>query len=613
MSETMKTVTEHVWSHICTAPTKVAMLVTKQKPTQAKPRVVRITWHEYGLMVAQAALFLRQAGMKKGDRVAMIGDCSPEWAVINRAIQSRGGIIVGIYGDSTPDQVAHILKDSGASLLLIENSEEWGRLSAGVDILLKPHSFAQVLQHVPDREETEKEFWRLRLTYDQKLLNFGIDADPPVALDDVCSLIYTSGSTGTPKGVVLTHRNLAASCESLARRGFNFDSRDTFLHYLTFVHVYGRANGLEIAERFATTSCFCTKDELKEALPLYKPTVMLGVPRVWNRFKKGIESKVQNKRGLQGMLARWALTGEKRGVRHLIAEALVFRKIRRTLGAGRLRILLSGSAAIPVETVKFFNVLGLTLREGYGLTETCGGICANTLNDNKFGSLGKPIDGVEIKIVPDPDFPAASTGVLWVRGACVFKGYWNMAEKNKEVFDQENWFNTGDIVYRDEDGFLWYRGRKNRNKKLDTGKFYSEEKIQAAMDGSSIVSAVVPTGEGRAFVGALIFIDPEAAKELVGQNQLPEPGNELLFYARHPAVRHAVAETVAKANNSLEPWERVKHWEIVPVVPSVENGLLTNTQKIRIEAAKERFLAVTEEIHSRTRDENSEHSNPAAH
>jgi long-chain acyl-CoA synthetase len=613
MSKNMKTVTEHVWSRICAEPTKLAMRVTIQKPTEAKPRVVGITWHEYGLMVAQAALFLRQAGMKKGERVAMIGDCTPEWAVINRAIQSLGGIIVGIYGDSTPDQVAHILKDSGASLLLIENNEDWGRLSAGVDILLKPHSFAQVLPHVADRKEIDKEFWRLRLTYDQKLLNFGIDAESPVQLDDVCSLIYTSGSTGTPKGVVLTHRTLAASCESLARRGFNFDSRDTFLHYLTFVHVYGWANGLEIAERFGTISCFCTKEGLKEALALYKPTVMLGVPRVWNRFKKGIETQIQNKPGLQGKIARWALAGEKKGFRQLIAELLVFSKIRRKLGAQRLRILLSGSAAIPVETVKFFNAIGLTLREGYGLTETCGGICANTLDDNKFGSLGKPIDGVEIKIVPDPDFPDANTGVLWVRGDCVFKGYWNMPEKNKEVFDQENWFNTGDIVYQDEDGFLWYRGRKSRNKKLDTGKFYSEEKIQAAIDGSSIVSAVVPTGEGRAFVGALIFIDPEAAKELVGQNQLPEPGNELLFYARHPAVRHAVAEAVARANNSLQPWERVKHWEIVPVVPTVKNGLLTNTQKIRIEAAKMRFLPQIEEIHSRTRDENSEHSNPAAH
>lgn len=186
-----------------------------------------------------------------------------------------------------------------------------------------------------------------------------------------------------------------------------------------------------------------------------------------------------------------------------------------------------------------------------------------------------------------------------------------MPEKTREVFDDDGWFNTGDIVHKGDGDYLWYRGRLSRQKKLDTGKFYSEEKIQAAMDGSNIVSAVVPTGEGRSFVGALIFIDVDGAKELCAGKSSPAPAEELLFYAQNAAVRHAVAETVTKANKLLEPWETVKHWEIVPVVPSVPNGLFTNTQKIRIEEALRRFPEYIEIVHARSRNDDSEHCLPS--
>jgi long-chain acyl-CoA synthetase len=637
MSKNLQTVVAHVWSHVVERADRPAFLVKNEGPAEqdvvvlgggfpratvidVRPPVLGISWNDYGHMVAEASLFLRKLGVKKGDRVALLGWDSAEWMIVNRAIQSLGAITVPIYPNTTGDQVTYILQDSGATILLADDAKQFAKVKEDVAATLNKITFGDVLHAVPCfngrtrkygekraelafRDEAKAEFKRLVSMYTgagQGTSAFTTDyrPAPDAELDAVSTLIYTSGSTGNPKGVMLTHRNLISSSDSLARRGFDFGEDDVMLHYLPFAHIYGKANGLEICERFAVCSAFTSPEHVKEGLLLYRPTILLGVPRVWNKFRDGIQGEMAKAKGLKGKLIKWALTADQPGLKRTICDLLVFSKVRKGLGADRLRVLLSGSAAIPVDTIKFFNLIGLNLREGYGLTETTGGITANSLDSNKFGSLGKPIDNTEIRIVPRAIDTDKNTGVLWVRGGSIFAGYWNNPAKNKQVFDADGWFLTGDVVYQDEDGFLWYRGRDSRQKKLDTGKFYSEEKIQAALEGNPLLSAVVPVGEGKPFVGALIFVDAAEARKIAPG---APKGGELEFYAQSEAVKSAIKAAIEQANKSLEQWETVKQFEIVPVEPTVNNGLMTPTLKIRSEAAIARFQPQIDAIYARKR------------
>ncbi|SRR5579875_245077 len=626
----VKSVTEQVWSNIITYPDQAAALIPNEGPAElvlstmpvagafsvinVRPDVLAVSWREYGHMVAEATLFLKGRQVKRGDRLAILGWDSLEWMVVNRAAQCLGAVIVPIYPNTNQDQVAHILNDSGASLIVCESARmlaEKVNAEQFPDDKLGKALFADVLAGVGDytgktrkpgqrrqpltfRPEAIAEFERLVAAYTTD------GGEHAFAYDDVSSLIYTSGSTSLPKGAMLTHKNVAAACALLRNLGFDFsiDNEDIMLHYLPFGHVYGKVDGVEICECFGVTSCFCTPETMKEALRLYRPTLLLGVPRVWNRIKAEIERKATGN-GLTARVLRWALNQKQPGFKQNIARSLVFPKIRKEMGTDRVRLTLSGSASIPMETVEFFNLIGLALREGYGLTETCGGFAASTLADYKYNSLGKPGPGAEIRLEKREQDTEPNTGVLWVRGDFVFAGYWRRPEKNAEVFDADGWFNTSDIVHLDADGFLWYRGRASRQKKLDTGKFYSEETIQVALEANPLIEAAVPTGEGKPFVGALIFLEPAAARKLAGAP--PAGVDPAEFYARNTAVFAAVANAVAQANKGLQSWETVKQWAIVPVQPTVDNGLLTPTLKIRSEEALKRYAPIVDSLYARKR------------
>lgn len=627
MKTRVNSVTEQVWSNIGAMGDNPAALVKYEGPTEyqiapvamvrppvvvnTRPETVAISWRDYGHMVAEAVLFLRERGIKPGDRVALLGIDTLQWMVLNRAIQSLGAIVVPIYDVSDDKGVAHILNDSTPVLLLVENAalrDEKVAHELVADKALPVVLFADALAHLPNYtgKGATPGAWRNALAfrpeataeYERLIATFAQGASPlPYSADDISTLIYTSGSTSLPKGAMLTHKNIVSSCVMLKALGFDFTTDDILLHYLPFAHVYGKANGLEIAEFFGVVSCFAPATQMKDALPLYRPTILLGVPKVWNRVRSELEKKAQSG-AFDGKLLRFAFS-HKTGIGGWIASH-IFQKVRRKMGTDRVRLLLSGSAAIPMETVALFNQMGMNLREGYGLSETCGGFMANTLTDYAYGSLGKLGPGARIKLVKREGIDTEeNTGILWVKGDFVFKGYWNKPDKNAELFDADGYFCTGDIVHIDESGRGWFRGRASRQKKLDIGKFYSEETIQTEMEKNLLIMACVPTGEGRSFVGALVFLDPEQAKRLAGP--VAAGTDAMTFYAQNAAVRAAVAEQVKVANTALQPWEVIRQWEIVPVEPTVANGLLTTTLKIKTEEALKRFASTVEELYARKR------------
>ncbi|HEY9774437.1 MAG TPA: AMP-binding protein [Planktothrix sp.] len=646
MRKVAKTVNERVWQHIEDMSESPAFLVKNQGgvqqvvsalPAAGRPVVLNtrektreVSWKIYGHMVAELSLFLQQSNIKPGDRVAILGWDSYQWMVLNRAIKCLGGIVVPLYPNTTPEQDAHIINDSTPKLLFAEDAglakkilPELCTAAPDLRVVLYADAFKNVPDvsgknilsdiHVAGKRFLDKapsdgpeefstaakaEFERLKTLYTT-------GADPGFASSSPSTLIYTSGSTSLPKGAIHTHESIAASCQLLLDLGFDFNPSDILLHYLPFAHIYGLANGVEMCEWVGVISAFSMPTELKETLPLYEPTALLGVPRVWNRMRVEVE-KQTTAAGFQGKMLRWAFK-QKKGLGHLFANILVFRKIRKKLGMNKVRLIMSGSAAIPMDTVEFFNQIGISLREGYGLTETCGGITASTLVNFKYNSLGKPAPGVEWKIVPreggvDADEP--KKGKLYVKGKFLFCGYWNNEKKTKEAF-VDGWFDTGDIVSQDEDGYLWYRGRAGRQKKLDTGEFYGEELIQTAMENFDLVQAAVPTGEGYPSVGALFFLDAATAKKIAG----PAPAGVALheYLAKSDKVREALKQVVTEANAALlaggqaKKWEQVRSWEIIPLEATVDNGLLTPSLKIKNEEVLKRYADMVKAMYAKNR------------
>lgn len=629
------------WSHVFEKPDKLAVYVKNQAKLEtyvfgggvppARPVVAQVkaapyrslTWRQCGHLVAELMSYFIDHGFQKGDRVAILAWNSPEWVWTDIAVQSLGGVTVPIYPNTSGEGARDILADSGAKFLLSDDVEQIQKVEPyaikSPDFLCR--LFSQALENAPDytgkndpptnsygvcpplefSAKTKARFQLLQfehIAYDR----FAYSIDP----SSTATIIYSSGSTGNPKGVPITHGNIAAACQALGRHGFKFKPDDLYLSYLPLAHVYERVNGTALCIWNAVPMAFSNPEELPHVLPVICPTILLGVPAVWRKMKTRIESELQAATGARRVLIDWAFAestnlGLFGNGRRKLAQAIVFKTIRGKLG-GRLRMLISGGAAIKPEVIGFFSKLGLNLRQGYGLTESSGGIAAETDENNRVGSVGKLIDCNAVKFVVNEDNPDPKKQIIFLRGDCIIQHYHNLPEVDAKSFDSEGWFNTGDLGWMDADGYLYITGRKKREGKTQQGKYYSPENIENAFDGSAIVQYVVPVGDDRPFIGALIFVNQVTAKSLLAQKDLIADEKEsLLAFSTNDLVQKAVAEAVAKANTTLEHWEQVGQYEIVPVEATVANGLLTPTLKIRSERVMEQYKDLITAIYSRKR------------
>jgi len=611
------------WSHVFTTPDKIAVLAKNEAPEPSSADLVLmsagypgagpvwvnteqpshrgITWRECGLIVAEIMCFLEKQGFKQHDRAAILAWNRPEWVWTDLAIQSLGGTSVPIYPNSATDQVTYILGDSGANSIFVDGADQLAKCGGRKGVVA--HTFANAVKMALDftgatnRKASPEALQMLGAIAHEfhrpvsgKFL--GIDGS------DIATIIYTSGSTGVPKGVVLTHHNISSACESLLRHGFTFTKDDIYLSYLPLAHVYERVNGTSLCLWFGVTSAFCKVEEMADVVKQIRPTVLLGVPAVWRKIKDKAEAQLTAATGLKRKLINWSMKQTKPGFGRMIADALVFKKIRAALG-GRVRVMLSGGAPIAGDVINFFDLTGFTLRQGYGLTETCGGIAVNTIDNNRPGSVGRVVDCIEVKIVPEPG-DTSGAGVIWLKGDCVTPGYWQLPDANAKSF-KDGWFDTGDLGRFDKDGYLYITGRKKRLLKTDGGKYVAPEKLENAFDGiDELVQYVVPVGDGKPFIGALIFVNQDKARKLLADKSVALPASDLpAFFATHPAIVTRVAEIVAQANKSLERWETIKQFNIVPMAATVDNGLLTNKLSIRTEEVLKRYKPLEDELFTR--------------
>ncbi len=442
---------------------------------------------------------LLQLGVQKGDRIGLLAETRYEWAYADLAILCAGAVTVPIYSTLPEKQVEYIINNSEMTLIFVSDGTQLQKI---LDIrkecpLLKTVVVfdppAQLSPGILTLELMIKE-GKDSLKKDPAMVrNRAAECKP----DDVFTLVYTSGTTGEPKGVMLTHSNVISNVESLLQF-FTFNQNDVALSFLPLSHILERMAGYYTMLSRGTTIAYAESIEaMPKNLGEVRPTILISVPRVYEKFYARVMDNVAGEHGLKKKMATWALKvaaefSETKlnnrspsiflSLKHGIADKLVFSKIRGRLG-GRLRILMSGGAALPRQLAHFFYGLGLTILEGYGLTETSPVIAVNRPDHFKFGTVGPAIPGVEVKIAED--------GEILTRGPHIMKGYYKKPKETAEVMTADGWFKTGDIGEVDAEGFLRITDRKKDLLKTSGGKYIAPQFVENSLKTSKYVTQIV--------------------------------------------------------------------------------------------------------------------------
>lgn len=563
-----------------------------------------IPYADLRAMVAQFARGLQSLGIRRGDRFALLSENRPEWIVTDLAMMKLGAVNVSLYPTLAPRQIEHILNDAGAKYAVVSNQMH---LKKVLGVIGAVPSLCNIIlisgkEAPPDPRvilySGVMEMGDSPQVRDANVIPVGAD---PIKPDDLLTVIYTSGTTGNPKGVMLTHRNLASNIIGSAEC-IPFTHEDRVLSFLPLSHSYERMAGYYTAMACGVTIAFAESAEtLRENLVEVRPTVVMMVPRAFERLYNRVRKQAAEQPIVRRKLFEWAVgvggryagaskgTGVSFGLRigHVIADRLVFRKIRAMLG-GRIRFLVSGGAALATGIGEFFEAVGITIIEGYGMTECSPVVSFNRLDAYEFGTVGKPIPGVEVTVAPD--------GEILVRGPNVMKGYWNDESSTAEVIDRNGWLHTGDIGRFNENGFLVITDRKKHLFVTSGGKNVAPQPIENLFLRSELIDQFVLIGDGRMFLTALIVPNFDRVRDHALERNLTVADDGEL--TRRPEIRLMFENEIAALQKNLASHERVRRFEILDRPFSVENGELTPTLKIRREIVESRFKNVIDGMYA---------------
>ena len=540
------------------------------------------TYNEFQRLVGAAASALQRMGVGPGDRVAVISNNRLEWAIFAYGTYSLGAAYVPTYESQSTDEWAFILQDSGAKVCFVANAMIRDQIAAVREQI--PN-----LQHVICFDCGEAE----------SLLGEG--AGHPINLqvpsdDTVASLIYTSGTTGKPKGVMLTHFNLASNASACLEIS-PASGEERSLAFLPWAHVFGGALELNSQIAYGASMAICEDtSHLLEYLPEVQPTMLFAVPRIWNRVYDGVRKQVSDKpKAVQQIFDRGMIAKSKkrRGetlslsekVVLALAEKLVFSKIVARFG-GRLKFAFSGAAALSAEVAQFVDNLGITVLEGYGLTETSAGTTGSTLADRRFGAVGKPFPGVVIKIAEGVGGARPGEGEIIVYGQGVMKGYYNLPEVTREAFTADGGFRTGDLGRIDGDGFLYITGRVKELFKLENGKYVAPAPLEEKLQLSSYIAQAVIFGADRPYTVALIVPDMATLRSWAASEGI-ETHDATLVEA--PRVRELLRSEIETHSRDFKGYESVRDFVVDTEELSIANGMLTPTLKVKRRKVMEKY------------------------
>lgn len=535
-----------------------------------------VSYRELASKALEVGRAIRAVGVAKGERVAIMADNCPEWVYADWGAQLFGVVTVPIYPTLSAQQAAYILRDSGAKLLFCEDEKLRKTCEEAVASL------------------TEKP--TIVCFAEGGLGAFANDApalDPDLSAPaDLCTIIYTSGTTGDPKGVMLTHENLLSNMEGVIP-AFHVTDRDLFFCFLPLSHIFGRMVNHFLAVFIGATIAFPKSlRTLAQDMTQVKPTVFVTVPRFLDQVQTRIVDAATEKAGLAATLFRWARAVGKKAflgsrsplvtLQYQLAQKLVGAKVRARFG-GRLRLLVSGGAALPMDTAEFYSCFGMPILQGYGLTETSPVISINRAEANRFGTVGQAIDNVEVRIAAD--------GEIQARGLSVMRGYYNLPEATAEAIDPDGWFHTGDIGEVDADGYLRITDRKKDLLVLANGKNVAPQPIENLLKSSPLIEEAVVFGDGQSVVTALIIprFDP-----LRAALSAEEKDNERL--AAMPEAHKAVKGEVERLCKNLAEYERVKRFVLLAAEFTIAGGELTPSLKVRRKVVKEKYAIALSQL-----------------
>jgi long-chain acyl-CoA synthetase len=536
-------------------------------------------------------------GAHKGERIALIGENRWEWAVTDFATLAIGAVNVPIYPTLTGEQIAVLVQDAGCRIAVVSTRQQFDKLNAvrgqtPLDRILIMDSaaapsgavaFSEVLAGADDRgAERDPVFDALARSVEPR---------------DLATLIYTSGTTGEPKGVALTHDNIASN-QNVAAADFGFTPADACISFLPLSHITARALDYVMYTCGAQVA-YCSKfDKLPQAMREVRPTVFVGVPRVFEKIRQEVERRAALSPVKKRILA-WALGV---GAKHddtvydgcqpssaiwKMASKLAYSKVREAFG-GRVRIFVVGGAPLGIDTAKWFASVGIALWEGYGLTETSPVIALNTPLVHRMGAVGMPMPNIELKLAGD--------GELLVRGPSVFSGYWNKPAMTGECFDPEGWFRTGDIAHLDADGFLYITDRKKELLKTSGGKMVAPQPIENKLKNSLLVAQAALVGDRHKFISAILSPNFTALEDWAHHHGIdPKDRAELVADSRVVAL---YAEIVREVNGSLANFESLKRFRVVADEWSQESGELTPSMKLKRRVITERYAAQIDALYA---------------
>jgi len=565
-----------------------------------------ITFSQLKSDVEIFALGLAALGVQRGDRVALISENRPEWIVSDMAILSLGAVNVPMYMTLTPKQIQFILDDAQVRFLIVSNQLQLDKVLSIVGEL----KCLERLIVIHQRKEQNKsnivsyaslmEMGKKFRMQQEDFLKRERSKNRPA---DLLTIIYTSGTTGQPKGVMLTHGNLVSNIHA-ATECIPITSDDVLLTFLPFCHSFERMAGYYTAMSCGGTIAFAESiEKVNENLVEVQPTFVTGVPRFFERMSSRLHKRINSQSPLRKKIFHWAVDvgkahaqGSKVGLpsallnlKHRIADRLVFRKIKERLG-GRVKFFVSGGAALPRELGEFFEALGILIIEGYGMTEASPVISVNRVESYKFGTVGFPIPGIEVRIADD--------GEILVRGPNVMKGYWNNARATAEEIDEGGWLHTGDIGMFDKDGFLSITDRKKHIFVSSGGKNIAPQPIENLLLQSEYIDQVVLIGEKRMFCSALIVPYYDAVREYGREHGFRYTNNEKLACSEE--IRLLFQQEIDRLQKDLAHFERVRKFTLLGEPLTIEEGELTPTLKIRRSVIEKKFAPLIEKMYEGT-------------
>ena len=560
---------------------------------------VSLSTDEVKDQVIHTAMGLRELGMGKGDKMILLADNSPSWVISDLACICLGGITVPIYTSLDPEQIKYIIDDSDAKFVLCSSQALWEKVAAVKKDLSKVEQFVLFEGQAPEGVHTRDELMEMGKKAILQSPGLFEETAGGLKADDTASVIYTSGTTGLPKGVLLTHGNFVSNVTSVSTI-LEFSIKDSVLSFLPLSHVLER---MVTFTYFYKGCSICYAESIEtvgENLLEIRPQIMVSVPRVFEKIYAKVIDNVLTSSPLKRKIFFWAVgIGKEFGKRTLenqpisgwlkfrrnLAHKLVYSKIIEKTG-GRVRFFVSGGAALSRDIAEFFYAMGLVVLEGYGLTETSPVISVNTFENLRFGTVGKMLPGVEVKIAGD--------GEIMCKGPNIMKGYYKKDLATREAMDGE-WFKTGDIGHIDADGFLVITDRKKDLIVTAGGKNVAPQPIENILKTNPYISNVVVVGDKRKFIAALVIPNFEKLADYAKANDIAFSKPEEL--SRNQQIVQFLEAEIDRFTPQLSSYEKVKKIILLDREFEIEKGEVTPSLKVKRNIVEQKYRELIDKLY----------------